>query len=251
MADNNIHTLFTKSDDAGLGSIDTASVIRRSKARRRPAQLVTGGALVLALGGFGVFGVQALLNSQPTVVSASDSGVRSGDGLTFTAEEQKAADHAEPTAATLNLCATPVAEVAPSDTGLQLTVDFPAVAAASSGSPISGTVTLTNDGTQRITGTTAAVPSITLARNGVVTWHSNGPMIMMAVMVDLAPGESMEFAASVTPVVCGASDDTAAGFADTLPTAPPGVYEVSAAIDVLSGDTAELVTGPSSTLTLN
>jgi len=75
-------------------------------------------------------------------------------------------------------------------------------------------------------------------------------MIAMAVDVNLAPGESLEYLASFQPVVCGVEDDMAESFGQKLPPLPSGDYEVSAAIDVIGESATELVTGPASTVTL-
>jgi hypothetical protein len=101
-----------------------------------------------------------------------------------------------------------------------------------------------------VTGYTAASPAITLAQNGVVIWHSNGPMIEMAREVTLAPGESLDYAAAFSPVICGVEDDLGESFRDGLPEAPAGDYQVSAAIDLMGDFNADLITGPSQTITL-
>ena len=250
MADDNIHELFRRSDDAGLGSIDTASVIRRSKRRRLPAQLATGGALVLALGGFGVFGVQALVNSQAQYATTA-GGMERSDGDLYTSEDLAEGESGvTPQSATdLNLCGAPLTLPDASPSGLELTVSFPDAAVGTEW--VEGIVTLTNNGSTAVTGTTAASPQITLSQNGVVTWHSNGAMIAMAVEVDLAPGESFDYVASFTPVTCGPEDDAADGFRENLPASPAGAYQVSAAIDLLTPDAVELVGGPAQTITLD
>ena len=151
-------------------------------------------------------------------------------------------------ASAMNQCGSPVVEVAPSETGLVFSVDFPDAAAGSD--IVNGTVTMTNTGTQAWLGYTAAEPTITLAQNGVVIWHSNGPMIELAREVDLAQGESLEFLASFVPVVCGSDDETLDGFRTDLPAAPAGEYQVSAAIDLMGEFDAQLITGPARTVTL-
>jgi hypothetical protein len=105
---------------------------------------------------------------------------------------------------------------------------------------------------------TAAAPAITVSQEGITLWHSNGAMVMSLVIVDLAPGESLEYAASFTPVLCGVEDDMAEVFRNDLPALDPGEYELSAAIDFVLDETlaadyepfAYLVTGPRSTITL-
>jgi hypothetical protein len=150
----------------------------------------------------------------------------------------------------LNLCGQPVAEVVPSEAGLVITVASVSAAAGDRGIPI--TVTLTNAGGERVTGTTGSRPAVTFARNGVTLWHTNGPQDLMARVVDLAPGQSVSYAADFDPVVCGPEDDAAGTFRAGLPSAGPGSYALSAAIDLTSedGTVVELVTGPATGITL-
>ena len=205
---------------------------------------------MLAIGGLFVGGAQ-LISLAPQ--SASDAGAstealdspmmsEAGDGTVR--DEMKRAP-----AEKINLCTAPVAMVVPSATGLVLSVDFPDAAAGTS--RVDGVVVMTNTGGETITGYTAASPAITLAQNGTVIWHSNGPTIQLARDVALAPGESIEYAASFTPVVCDVEDDVAESFRTDLPSAPAGQYQVSAAIDLMGERDADLITGDAQTVTLN
>jgi hypothetical protein len=207
----------------------------------------------LAIGGVALAGVRGLGPVAPTSIlsnesadtrSTTESGAAdSGAGLVDPAQEggvkRAPADR-------INLCGGALAEVAPSATGLVLTPVFPDAQAGATS--VEGTVTLTNTGSESVTGYSSASPAITLAQNGVVLWHSNGPVIQLATEVVLAPGESLEYAASFTPVVCGVEDDLAESFATDLPAVPPGEYQVSAAADVVVDGAAELVTGPQQTV---
>ncbi len=249
--------------EAPTPAIDVAEVARRSRARRVPKVLGIGAAGVLALGGFGVIGVQALGATQfggatsqiatdagaaaPLAGSATSGDVSSSEGAMSSGTSGGAIKRAP--ADRINLCTGTLAEVAPSQLGLTLAVDF---ANGSTGTaPIEGTVTMTNTSSATIVGYTAASPAITLSRDGIVLWHSNGPMIALAAQVDLAPGESMTYQASFTPVKCGVDDDLAEGFSDSLPALPAGDYQVSAAIDVMGDFAADLVTSPTETVTLH
>jgi hypothetical protein len=239
---------------AGPRRLDAAAIIRRSKRRRLPQQLAVGGLSTLAVAGIGFAGVTALraLPQGATVMSAgssADSGTVPERSDPSTAKDAKRAP-----ADRINLCGGALAEVTPNPDGLVLSTAFPASSAAGA-SAIEGTATLTNTGTRAIRGTTAASPAITLSQDGVVLWHSNGPMIMLAVVVDLAPGQSMSYPASFTPVRCEPADDLASGFRDPLPALPAGSYQVSAAIDLsVEGESGsarnELVTGPVQTVAL-
>jgi hypothetical protein len=246
-SENNIHKLFADKGDEGLGSIDTRAVIRRSKRRRLPAQLATGAAAVLVLGGVGVVGFQALGQQAPEAETAalkddnSRSGPESAGGI-----EQLYSDASADQAETLNVCAAPASTVVGSP-GVALSVDF---ADAAIGTPsVEGTVTLTNTGDEPLVGYTAASPTITLVRDGTVVWHSNGAMIAVAIEVDLEPGESMDYPATFSPVLCSDEDDFET-LGDKLPPLPSGDYEVSAALGVVGDGVSLLATGPSQTVAL-
>lgn len=227
--------------------LDASRVVARAKARRAPRQ--AGGILLgaLALTGVGVLTVQTL----PVTPPVAETAMVAEDGSAGGAE---VSDAKRAPAEKLNLCESPVADIVPSASGLELTVEFPDRAAT--GGPIDGVVRMTNTSAERVRGTTAAVPAITVARDGITVWHSNGPMILSLVVVDLGPGESLEYRASFEPVLCTAADE-ADGFPPGLPALDAGTYELSAAIDFAWEDPpadapalADLVTGPRSTIVL-
>lgn len=228
-------------------TIDVAAVVRRSRARRLPKVLGASGLGVFAIAGIVVGGLQ--LGGAPS--PASDAAGATAETLELGSEDMQSAYSDEikrAPAEKLNLCTGTVAEIDSSATGLTLTVAF--ADAAAGAAVVEGTVTMTNTGVDAVTGYTAASPAMTLARDGIVIWHSNGPMIELARDVSLDPGESMEYSASFVPVVCGVEDDEGESFRDDLPAAPSGEYEVSAAIDVMGEFDALLVTGPAQTITL-
>ena len=239
----NIRHLFSAPQPEGV--IDVAAVVRRSRARRLPKVLGITGVSVLAVGGIVLGGLQLGGGGSP----ASDAAGLSAESAPMDggAADQTFSDTIKRAPAEkLNLCTGSVAQL-DSASPLVLTVNF--ADAAAGAASVEGTVTMTNAGTDAVTGYTAAAPAITLARDGVVVWHSNGVAIELARDVSLAPGESIEYAASFSPVVCGVEDDET-GFRSDLPAASPGVYEVSAAIDVMGEFDALLVTGPAQTITL-
>jgi hypothetical protein len=230
------------SDASAQPGIDLALVIRRSRRRRFGAQVAVGGATTLAVAGIGVASVAGLRSLGSHSMSAGSAAAPT------IASDSSGKSQKRAPAEKINLCGAQLAEVAANAAGLVMTADFPA--APASASSVSGTVTLTNTGSERIVGTTAATPAITLSRDGVTLWHSNGPMIAMAAIVDLAPGASMTYQASFTPVICGAEDDLGDSFRSDLPHVAAGEYQVSAAIDLSrqasDGSLAsnDLVTGP-------
>lgn len=228
-------------------SIDVSGVIRRSRARRAPRLLGAGAVAVLAVGGlaYGGFSGLAGLGGAST---ASDSGgaapmMESDEGMTSMTDDarQKGTDG-------LSLCGAPVAEIPPSETGLMLSVAFPSAASVGAAS-IDGVVTMTNTGTSMVHGSTEFAPTITLSQAGTVVWHT--PTAEgTSTTVDLAPGESIDFAASLEPVVCAPEDDEPGAFRADLPPAPAGEYQVSAAIDVYGDGAPAIVVGAPQDLAL-
>lgn len=225
-------------EPSDAGRLDVASVIRRSRRRRLTRQAATAGVLTLALAGFGVgavTGLHSLIPQASTMGSASIPDI---------------AKNLSSPAGPPGRCGASPVPATPNPLGLVLTVDF-------SDSPadakrIEGTVTLTNTGTQRITGSTAIQPVLTVSQAGVVLWHSNGFMNLPARFVDLSPGQSMVYPAFFTPVRCTAAEGSLS-FSSTLPPLSPGRYQVSAAIALTAdggGGAHYLITGPPATIRL-
>ncbi|HEY9497657.1 MAG TPA: hypothetical protein VIQ78_01375 [Terrimesophilobacter sp.] len=231
-------------------TLDADAVIRRARSHRLPRKIAFGSAAALTVAGIVLVGFTVARIPQSALMSASDNagGAESAD-----APQPRDLQYEGLPAEKVNPCGGELAPVAPSENGLMLTTHFPEGAPAD-GRPVSGTVTLSNTGTGRVIGSTAASPVITLSRDGTVLWHSNGAMIAIAVLVDLAPGESMDYQVSLTPVACGAQDELGSGFRDNLPALPAGDYRVSALIDFVpqSADAGghQLLGGPPQTLTL-
>jgi hypothetical protein len=244
--------------DAGdeRAEIDVARVIRRARARRIPRLLAVGGAACLVVAGVAVpvsFAALGDTSTGTTFVASDKSDAGDGGGA---APESATGDSGETmmrsAAGALNLCAGPLADPTPSPTGLTLSVA--PVDGSVSADSIQATVTMTNTGDSTVHGTTAGAPSLALSKDGVVLWHSNGAMTMIAVPVDLAPGESLEYTAAFEPVRCDVEDDLSeTGFRESLPSVSPGVYALSAAIDLvpLDGSATELVIGEPARVTLH
>jgi hypothetical protein len=249
-------------DDEPSGSIDLDAVLRRSRARRRPRVAVAAIISSLAVVGIVVPVSISLAATHTTTsvlragsgASAPDSAagpVRLGGETTSGSEGIKRAP-----ADKINLCGGALADPAPADDGLVLTVQAVDAAAGARGIPV--TVTLTNTGAQRVTGSLSPFPALTLSRDGVVLWHSNGPVPMLAQEIDLAPGAGTTFQTTFEPVVCGVEDDTQESFRADLPAAGAGEYRLSAALDfnpgtgdAAGGGSAVLITGPTSPVTLH
>ncbi|GAB3032762.1 hypothetical protein GCM10027052_07220 [Parafrigoribacterium mesophilum] len=228
--------------------LDAGRIIRRSKRRRLPRQIGVGGATTLAVAGIavgGFTGLKPVLQGTATTSGASQSLDRGGSELAPARDLGTGTPAQAPMPAQgLNLCGSPVASVPPDRSGLVLTPHFPSSVPAN-GEPVDGTVTLTNTGTTTVTGSTAASAVITVSDGGIVLWHSNGPTIMLARLIDLAPGQSMDLPAFFSPLRCEAGDDKPEGFPDNLPPLAAGRYQVGALLGVSRGGAAGLVGGPS------
>ncbi len=238
--------------------IDTDAVLRRVRRRRLPRKIVAGTMVSLAAVGIGVAGFGSIPFSGNSGGSASTSEAGSPEEGDAATSYDGAAEGSQPGAAPsdgiarapiekLNPCGGELADVAPSGSGLTLTTEFPDAVPASGGS-VEGVVRMTNTGALPASGVTAAAPAVTVSADGVVLWHSNGPMIMSATLVDLQPGESLEYQATFTAVRCGTEDETSEQFREDLPPLTPGRYQISAAIefapDSTESRTLDVITGP-------
>jgi hypothetical protein len=245
--------------ETDAAKIDTRSVIRRARRRRLPAQVAVGGGAVVAAGVLfagATAGLKALSSSSTTgsassVAAAPDSPTQSESTQSYDGGDTSALGTTDQglkraPAEKLNLCGGTLADVAPSATGLVLTPHFPS--ASADATSVSGTVTMTNTSGTRWSGSTASSPAITLSQHGVVLWHTFA-MDSAARVIDLAPGESTDYPATLHPVVCGVEDDSDGERAD-LPHVLPGEYQVSAALDVPADELSDLVTGSQQTITL-
>ena len=239
-----------------LGQVDLTRVLRRSSRRRVAQQVAVGSATTLAVAGIGVAGFTGIRTLVPSTGSSSASSTTAPESKGDSSPGSTATDGelTRSPAEKINLCGGALSEVVPNVAGLVLATSFgPADASADR---VSGTVTLTNSGSEHIIGGSAVSPTIILSKDGIVQWHSNGSMATKGVLVDLAPGASMTYQASFQPVTCAVEDDTNVSFRADLPQVAPGVYQVSATLD-LSRQNADgsflspdLVTGPASEVTL-
>jgi hypothetical protein len=232
------------------GQIDVEAVLRRARARRRPRVVLAGAGSVLAIA---AIAVPAALGSLagPATDTALIAGSGDSDAEYAAPQAEGDAALARPPAEKLNLCTAPVAEVPPADNGLVLSVEPVTASAGDHGIPT--IVTMTNTGTTAVSGTTPGLPSMTLSQDGVTLWHSNGPQTMIAIPVELRPGQSLQYPATFEPVRCGSEDELADDFRQDLPELGAGLYQLSAAIDFTRNDGSfiDLVTGPAVRVSLN
>lgn len=240
--ESELRDLLHGSDPEGRAVIDVDAVLHGARRRRRPRLIAATAAGTFAL--VGVLTPVVVLSlpttQQTSVMVAEDS---SGGAAPETASGD-AAQSGMSAAGTLNTCQAPLVADLPSPDGLVLEVTPVDVAAGSDDIPID--VTLRNDSSARVVGSTGPAPVITLSADGVVLWHSSGIAETPRVPVDLEPGESMSYTATFEPVICGREDESDLdGFGEDLPDAAPGAYLLSAAIDFVPNDGATgLVTGP-------
>jgi hypothetical protein len=240
--------------------IDLDRVLRR--ARRRRAPRVAAVAIVSSLAVVGiVVPLSISVASGQTGTFSAGSAASAPDLSAGQVPEYATGGGGDSTikrapAERINFCTGTLAVPAPADDGLVLTVQPVDAAADSRDIPV--TVTLTNTSAQRVTGSLSPFPTITLSRDGIVLWHSNGAVPSLGQEIDLAPGAATTFSTSFEPLVCGITDDTMPTFRAELPKAGAGSYQLSAALDFspavadASGRTAAvLVTGPTSPVTLH
>lgn len=247
--EDELRQLFGRADDAP-NHLDAASIVRRSRARRLPRQLAAGAIGALAVAGISVLSVQSLAAPPaPSSMVAGEAFDQSAPAPELDSIKRAPADK-------VNLCTGTLAELAPSQYGLQLDVEFPATAPVGT-KPVTGTVRLTNTSDREVVGSTPLRPSLTVSQDGTVLWHSNGVTLLALVEVDLQPGESLTYETTFTPVLCGVEDDLGDAFREGLPALGAGDYDLSAVIDFTADPSMgqespelDLVSGPTSTIRL-
>ena len=252
-SENDLRDRFA-STDAPAHQLDPKKIIARTRARRLPRQIAAGATGALVLAGVTVLAVQVTQVDQPVTMTAGEAFDSSAPAPELAPDVQ--ANKRAP-ADRINLCTGTLAEVAPSQYGLQLDVTAPAAASVGT-APVPVTVRLTNTSDREVIGLTPSSPAITLSQAGTVLWHSNGPTDLLLVSVDLVPGASVDYQASMTPVRCGVEDDVAGAFRTDLPALEAGTYELSALMDFTADPSMEqqiseldLVSGPVSTVRLD
>jgi hypothetical protein len=231
--DAEIRTLFRELP-APDASIDTNAIIRRSRRRRLPQQLGVGSVLTLAVAGIGFASFTGLQGLTPSMMAAdapagvAESGTFSGTDMT-----------------TRSTCASDAAvegerHGAEAVSTFEVAGDFPSSAQA--GQPVQGAVTLTNTGSDAVTGTiTGATVSLTRAGEEV---HQHDDSTTGA-SVSLPPGETVSIALTFDTVGCASSGDAVSAPLE------PGGYDVSATLTVEAADgTLWQLGAPASAITI-
>lgn len=224
------------------GSIDVATVIRRARSRRRPRAIVAGGVSTLAAAAIVV--PVAILGMGAPDRAAFDGTAVGGAAESSTLQDADGAESLERAPVTkLNLCEGAVSS--PSGSTSDLVLALPSLEAPADGATLETEVLVVNASEDSIAGIVFAPPALTLARDGVVVWHSNGPRDAEPVAFDLGSGESLALPASFDAVSCASADEGREAFRPDLPAAEPGDYEISAVVEVRLADGGSLlVSGP-------
>lgn len=240
MVDENELRAHLSSDEQPAIEIDTAAVVSRSKARRRPRQLAVGvvGALAAAsllFAGINTFPRTGELTAGSSVAEDSSTRMDSNSGADM-AESYLTPDEG----GVAEMCGAIIPTTAASPYGLAIELDLASPVTAS-GSAF-GTVRLTNTSDEAVTGTTASMPDVNLTRDTVSISHSPDAQILSVIPVNLQPGQSIEFAVSIAIYDCTTIDT--GGMID------PGIYTVSTSLafvptDPQDGEAAEVRSSPS------
>ena len=227
---------------APRSALDVDSLVRRSRARRRPALLGAGVLATVVIVGIGGLGIGALSGLVPNDFTAADSASTAEES----AIEQGGADDtgggtmAEGESALepdwlQNRCgAAPITPADVPDIDVRLEVDFPTAAPTGTGA-IAGTVRITNTGEDPVSGLLSATPAITLASQGVTVWHTSVRSDRGPQAIALDPGESRTVDAELRALDCTTGDEGRGGDEDLDPLRP-GEYAVSAVLDITLDD---------------
>lgn len=238
--------------------IDVEAVRARADATRRNRRVGFAGVglvAVLAVAGVGTWlggpsgqfttaAGGSLADTPTSSLESSPDGAAPRDQSPFGSDTKLASPEK------INACGTQLAEPTTvtegpaADAGLSIAVSFPAEASVGAAA-VAGEVIVTNVSDATVNGSTQALPVVALAEDGVTVWHTNGPMIDLARIIALKPGESMALEASFTPVRCDSTDEEN-GFRENLPALPAGPYTVSALVPFYSdaGDAAYIISEP-------
>lgn len=246
--ESDLGDLMRRADSAAGAGIDLDRVLRASRARRRPRVVGSAAIGLLALTGAIVPAVVIFLpTASPgmlVVEESSGGSVESGGSV----------PESLPTAATLTSCGAPAPSTGAGAATTGLVLEAAPVTADAGAPSIPIEVTLRNVGNRRVVGSTTAAPVVTLAAAGKVVWHTPGEGPAGSIEVDLDPGETLGYHAVFEPRIC-TTDDEIYGLRKTLPDAPAGRYQVSAAIDFVpdgaAADASVLITGPAARVELN
>lgn len=215
--------------------LDVDGVLAASRSRRRARRTAIAGAAgavaaVLAVGGL-VFGLQGAGGGSTTADAPVTESSESADGAPEAARGDDAASGLMLAAPeTVNRCGAVVVPVADPTAAPLAVAIVPPVAPVAPGTAASVDVTVTNTGTEVVTGDLSRLPAVTVADAGVVAWHSSGTSEAGAMHVSLAPGESVTLPGVLSALRCTSADDDGTGLPPDLPPLAPGEYTLNATV---------------------
>jgi len=227
--ESDLRDLLRGPEPEGRSAIDLDAVLTRARRRRRPKMVA-----VQALGSVALVGVLGTAVFVTLPRAAETTAITAQD--TAGGSEAESAPFADQDAlrSTAPVCGEPV-DVASPSADLSLEISLPTIVEPETRIPV--TVTLRNDGTDRIQGSTASAPTMTFARGGIVVWHSYAVQDLAVRVVDLGPGESVSYETFFDGVVCSSEDELFMDDpANPLPAAGPGQYELFAALVISTDD---------------
>jgi hypothetical protein len=240
--ESDLRDLLRGPDPEGRGAIDLDAVLSRTRRRRRPrviAAQALGSVAIVGVLGTAIF-VGGPLADRGVMMTADDVG-SGADGAGESIAESGDAPYVDQDALKWmpDACGAPVTDTVSSE-GLTLEMSIETIVEPEERIPVQ--VTLRNDGPDRIVGTSSPWPHMSLARDGLVVWHSYQTQEAIGYLIDLAPGESTTLETYFDRVICRSEDDLIMdGPQNDMPAAPPGQYELRAVLVMTTDDGATLV----------
>jgi hypothetical protein len=237
--ESDLRDLLRGPDPEGRGAIDLDAVLSRTRRRRRPrviAAQALGSVAIVGVLGTAIF-VSGPLGARDVLMSAEDGGA----GADQAVPESGDAPYVDQDALKWmpDACGAPVTD-APSSDGLTLEMSIETIFEPGERIPVQ--ITLRNDGPNPVVATSSPWPHVSLARDGLVVWHSYQTQEAIGYLIDLAPGESTTLEAYVDRLICRSEDDLIMdGPQNDMPAAPPGRYELRAVLVMTTDDGATLV----------
>lgn len=240
--ESDLRDLLRGPDPEGRGAIDLDAVLSRTRRRRRPrviAAQALGSVAIVGVLGTAIF-VSGPLADRGVLMTTEDAGA-GADGTGEAATESGDAPYVGQDALKWmpDACGAPVTDAVSSE-GLSLELSLETIFEPGERIPVQ--VTLRNDGPNPLVATSSPWPHVSLARDGLVVWHSYQTQEAIGYLIDLAPGESTTLETYVDRVICRSEDDLIMdGPQNDMPAAPSGRYELRAVLVMTTDDGATLV----------
>jgi len=245
--DTELRELFRRAAGPS-SSIDPAMIIRRSKRRRLPRQLSTGGALTLAVAGIGVASVTGIGGmSIFGARTASDLSERAADAPGWVDTESSGTDAtaASPYATEDGAgCEAAPPESGTNPWGLTLEIAPTDGRAVSANQTVIASFTLRNDGSTPVSVSPVGPIVHTLQRDGAIVAIGSGELLAsggeVITSVDLDPAESVQLQSRFALQSCLPADTRL----------QPGNYTLTTQLSVQSDGATATVNGTQTRITL-